>query len=632
MTLGEGAMSKENDYQSTPKYWISHASYTTDCQIGESNQMCTISVVLDAGTHRFFSGIRIILVVCTGIEWLKDARIQERIEPNERHNNHRWPSERKPKKLSETYGTSLEKHRTRIETSNSILARNFSLNGHNDTLPLCTVVFELIDNSDDAGPSVGLKLRLDTASKAPLCVIYERAVACTSDRRGFVNFLQLTSDHSFRGTLDLHHSSLPSPLALASMPTHMVRVLPIKASPPVTLQLPLTIIRRITSFAFRQRERGFRRGLMSVALVCKAWLPVLDIFFEILGYPNFNSYVKDLPSAKAVARTLEWKPEKAKLIKTFRSRDYITQKDKDELVDAHITILSLATSVTDITISSIPPLLVDSFLLTASKLKGVRALTVFTQDEMDYPGGMTSNLRKPSFQLNTTDILKLISHWEGFRELRITRSRNADKSGVIYTSSDQFDASAQSHSCRIEELHLSHENISGVQILQLVSPSRPMLKELYLENISGVSNREFLSFLSYTSPTLVRLRIFSCDIPRDSDAEEYAVDAVMPQMVSLNRAILFGQASVLAIARKPQAPKTEIPHHPWHDMTLSVTFTDNTYDLSASDVVGALQTTGWKSIMITHPGESAGPNSWDILSYETVHRVAKERGLDFVIY
>ncbi|KAF9459686.1 hypothetical protein BDZ94DRAFT_1001647 [Collybia nuda] len=591
--------------------------------------MCTISVVLDAGAHKFFSGIRIIIVYERS-ERLRDTRIEDRIGPNERENYH-VSAVYKPRISNTTYRASLERHQTLSENSKAILAHHSSLDGNNTTLPLCTVVFEFLDNSDDIGPSVGLKLRLDSISKAFLHIIYERATTCTPDRRAFVSHLQLTSNHYFRRLINPDYPSVPTYPRPRSMPTHMVRVLPLSGSAPIFLQLPLTILRRIATFAFSRRESGFRRGLLSFGLICKAWLPVLDIFFEILGHPNYHSRIKDLPSAAAAARTLECKPEKAKFLKIFRSRDYFIDDDEDNLAGAHISILKLATFITDITISSVPPSLVDPFLNTASMLKAVRNFTVSTQDDM---GSSSSTIsKKSSPQLRISDILNLISHWEELRTLIIIQSQSSNNSDVEYING-HLNTLAQSYSCKIEGLNLSHVTISGPQILRLISPSHPILTGLSLDNISGVSNREFLSFLSYASPTLVHLHISSSNIPRDSDAEEYAVDAVMPLMVALNGATISGQASILAIARKSRSkvPKPINSLQSLYSMNTSVTFTDNTYDPSASDVAAALQTTGWRSITISYASGNVGPNTWDASSREMVIQVAKERGLRLITH
>lgn len=74
---GEIICHKEPICESTAKYWISHASYSTDCEVleedrNDENKMCRISVVLDGGIHSLFSGMRII-IVCEEIEGLKNV-------------------------------------------------------------------------------------------------------------------------------------------------------------------------------------------------------------------------------------------------------------------------------------------------------------------------------------------------------------------------------------------------------------------------------------------------------------------------------------------------------------------------------------------------------------------------------
>jgi hypothetical protein len=101
------------------------------------------------------------------------------------------------------------------------------------------------------------------------------------------------------------------PDGLPGINVHDVRIVPLPGSRPPFCSLPPNILHRIAQCAFSSREEGFRSQLMSWALVCKAWLPLLDIFYERLG----KSHALDKPDLYAVVRTLERLPEKAKLIR-----------------------------------------------------------------------------------------------------------------------------------------------------------------------------------------------------------------------------------------------------------------------------------------------------------------------------
>lgn len=320
-----------------------------------------------------------------------------------------------------------------MEESNKLLKHHSCRNKQDNMLPLCTVVFELTDSSDDVGPSVFLKLRSDTMARTPLRIIYDYAMACTPDQRMFMGFLQLKSNHFFRAIIN---PMGPPPsnggYELPSIPTHMVQILPLVMQRSSSCRLPFKIIHRIVSFTLSERGNGFRRALMSFGLVCKAWLPLLDIFYEGLGYPAYpfgaQAQAQDQPLATAVARTLERNPEKAQLIKIFRSWDYSAEGDtKNQLTEAHMTILKLVTAATIIRVSSIPPLLGNFFLGTASMLKGIRGFVANTGNSRD--GTVVGDIG-PIFQLDTSDILKLISHWPELQMLRIIQSRdpNAQKS------------------------------------------------------------------------------------------------------------------------------------------------------------------------------------------------------------
>lgn len=95
-------------------------------------------------------------------------------------------------------------------------------------------------------------------------------------------------------------------------------------------------------------------------------------------------------------------------------------------------------------------------------------------------------------------------------------------------------------------------------------------------------------------------------------------------MVCLERATISEHASLSAIAKKPQGTK------PKYYLLLS--FHDPTYELSASDVAQALQTSGWTSLMIGHSTASLGPGGWSASSREMVYRVARERGIELILH
>jgi hypothetical protein len=110
--------------------------------------------------------------------------------------------------------------------------------------------------------------------------------------------------------------------------------------------------------------------------------------------------------------------------------------------------------------------------------------------------------------------------------------------------------------CKIEELVLTIGTLTGIQLQRFISQSKPSLKKLLLEEIEGVSNKEFLVFLLSVSPTLRSIQLRNCTFSRDTVDEEYAIDAAMPSLYLEEAKIDGDMCSVLALSRKaPSVPK-----------------------------------------------------------------------------
>lgn len=146
--------------------------------------------------------------------------------------------------------------------------------------------------------------------------------------------------------------------------------------------------------------------------------------------------------------------------------------------------------------------------------------------------------------------------------------------------------------CRLKKLWLIRGALSGAELLRFVSRSPPQLNTLNLDRVCGIDNKDLLDCLCLVAPTLVTLRIQECDIlPLDGD--EFALDAVMPQMSKLENVMLRGKlASTLAIARKryvdhPQGPKRS-----------TFTFTTDYSTFAMHDLPNALAATGWEEVVL----------------------------------
>jgi hypothetical protein len=323
-----------------------------------------------------------------------------------------------PRSLS--YRTALTRRKIAHELSKELLDSDFNVRGAGVSLPFCTVVFEIVDTSNDEWSSVGLTLRQEVSTQNPLRVLYDHAVICAPTQRSTVAMIQLCKDYSFTGICKPGVLGLV-PRAPGGMRNHCIRVLPLNTSRQLLPSLPAKIIRRIAAHAFVRREPGFRASLLSFSLVCKAWFPVLDMFYEGLGM----AFVKDRPVASLVSRALKMKPEKEKLITRFSTWDYVGDDGGETFSEGHLSVLTQTTAVKEINVSSIDPHLVDACLKAMSALSGIKKCTVSRHMAFN-PGD--AELR-PKQHLEIMDILKILPYWDKLRVLHINQPKITDRKG-----------------------------------------------------------------------------------------------------------------------------------------------------------------------------------------------------------
>ena len=95
--------------------------------------------------------------------------------------------------------------------------------------------------------------------------------------------------------------------------------------------------------------------------------------------------------------------------------------------------------------------------------------------------------------------------------------------------------------CNILDLKLMGGRLTGPSFLRFVQTPQPRLKRLYLNSVTGLNNKDLLAFISTIASTLEELRIFSSGRRRTMMThEEYAIDLMMPRLVSLQEIVLLG--------------------------------------------------------------------------------------------
>lgn len=157
-------------------------------------------------------------------------------------------------------------------------------------------------------------------------------------------------------------------------------------------------------------------------------------------------------------------------------------------------------------------------------------------------------------------------------------------------------------------------------MFRFTSPTQPTLRVLYLIAVEGLSNNGLLNFLLQVSPTLTDLFIINCTLPRSTDDEEFAIDAVIPKMLRLKamQTVGPGLLSVSAIARKSRENI--------HSLETFFSCEDAGFDVSG--LIVALKATDWQHVTISGFIANRG---WDAEFSEEAYKVAADRGLDFKI-
>lgn len=285
--------------------------------------------------------------------------------------------------------------------------------------PLCTIVFELRTGkgTPDGGFHFGMVLLQETTLPSHLRIIYDRAVPCSVTERSLVAILELTPPHNFANdNVGLGRSARSSVIF-----KHSIRIIPLSESRPPFRDLPSDILHRIAWHAFFQRKHGFRRQLLSWGMVCKAWLPLLDIFYKGLGSLCIP---EDMPDPGAVARTLARKPEKGKLIKVICPSHYAGSHETnieryEEFLQAFITVLNLAPAVQHLTLPMIHPPLRKMLIETLCTLEYVQICHTY------YHSSYGPEDDGPDF-LSMCEIQKFTARWPALRQLHIHRWENRD--------------------------------------------------------------------------------------------------------------------------------------------------------------------------------------------------------------
>ncbi|KAG6907286.1 hypothetical protein DXG01_009591 [Tephrocybe rancida] len=160
--------------------------------------------------------------------------------------------------------------------------------------------------------------------------------------------------------------------------------------------------------------------------------------------------------------------------------------------------------------------------------------------------------------------------------------------------------------CKLEALALEMGTFQGPQLMRFVAVPYPCLRIFRLCKVQGLWNHDLKLFLSTVAATLEQLHITDCEIHRASDAEELAIDVVMPMFSALYRLDVRGASgivSALAITRK-RVEDAKPGIQSW--ITLYGVHAD---EMSEEEVVQALEVTRWSLVDVMWP-ESQSQVHW----------------------
>lgn len=459
-------------------------------------------------------------------------------------------------------------------------------------LPLCTLVFEVIDRGNSKWQQLELVLVLhpwEATETQSLHILYEYAQLCTPTSRSCI--LVLLGNHPFsrhfkKGNLFRPNPGSLLPTVMTGILAHGVRIIPPSASRRPFIQLPEELLRIIFEEAKMDRfQFNWRKTLLSFALVCRAWSPASDCMYE--EFSQYNAGPAP-PNAPRLAKTLELIPDLGKKIRLFDSSHFQRVQQESEAAylqraKAIVTILQTATRTKNLTIFDTHKTLAQDFVRALCSSSEVRQLFI------NHRGLMW---RSPGYLyiLSVNDILRCISHWPHVQELRIHRFSPAIGLDNVPTPA-----------CSIKLVLLKHGSLELPQLRSLTTSWRSALQVATLQHISGLTNEDIRFWLSEVGPTLTALSIEFSPLRRKSNNEPYAVDMAMPTMVNLRELVLEGDiVSELALMRYV-VPNLEQPELLWtrrYGFALSI---ENAPGVNSHGFLAALKTTAWTSIsMRTH--------------------------------
>ncbi|GLB41847.1 hypothetical protein LshimejAT787_1004470 [Lyophyllum shimeji] len=573
-------------------HWFSYNTYVGPglAQLGNA---CMISVVLEEEASHHFSGIRLLVVH----------------QPSEHFNTLSLEECHDPVTFGLQVGTWASHRQVLMRRSE---AARCSKGVSMDPRPVCTLIFELVDASDDRYRYHTLVPRSPSEANNlhHARVAFDLAYPYNSSHlfillaiKSFHSFHRIPEVAGFLGaTADARRSH-------SGIDVHSMRVLPVtRRQQGKYAALPPGVLCHVVKLVLGGKPKGWRTALLSFGLVCKSWVHVLDL--ALGGFDEVED--EDRPGVLALARVLRLRPERGAAIRVFNPWTYEHYIDPSGEASigkwqAILDIMRCAASVESVKFSSIHSSIVADFIRLLKELRSVRSCT------MNYRSGMKRTPMARGHVFSMHGVQTFIADWEHLETLELLNWRDADPDP---------EAPVSLHlACNLRVLRLEGGKLTGPQLTRFAPHPTSHLKDLSLVKVQNLPNHDLLSFLNNVTSTLSRLVVLGCTFDRATADEEHAIDAAMPAMIALEH--LFTDSSCVsahAIARKPASE----PHSNHAARTLIHIGAAN-LGMKFEDVAKAVEVTGWKAVDVFWEGAP----DWEEAQLERTKQVARERGVAF---
>ncbi|KAG6908955.1 hypothetical protein DXG01_002561 [Tephrocybe rancida] len=563
-------------------HWLSVNTYEGP-QATPGGNGCFISVVLEDNARLLFSGVRILIVYSTEGAF-ENLDIVECFD----YTRFGIPSAASRPSYREVL---------RRRSSATHLAHGLATNSPQS---VCTVIFELTDTGNsryniyELIPSSLSKLEQRRDLRAAFDHVYPCGPAHPP-----VHVL-LNTSHSFRPIAALAMNSYDPTNDRSCICSHSVRVVPMSRRSSSIPVLHPEVLRRIVKLALADKWKGWRRKLLSYGLVCKSWMHVLDL--ALGGFEEIVEY--DHPGVIPVARLLDTRPERAAAIRIFDPSifEYNIQPTGlrgDEKWEAILRILYHATLVETVRLTYVNPAFAQRLSPLLERLRHVRVCL------MNFPNPSNKFFR--GSQLSMPEVQAAIAGWDHLETLELSNLRE-----------EKLKTPARQLRLNLRKLTIQSSVLWGFQLLSFLTTPAPRLRELHLNYVRDLSNQDLLAFLTAVAPTLSNLIVSRCTLVTQDVGEEYAIDAAIPIMTSLERLSTDGYcATALSISRAIRTPAMGlITRH------ISMRPADG---VSLASVAKAIEVTGWSSVTLNWTTSEG----WDEVLAQSARRTAQMRGIAF---